>query len=137
MGLKKRGKVSAEFSMSSLTDIIFLLLIFFMLTSKLVVIDPYELPVSDSTTVAPTNITAQVRASGEIKLNVDGKESMVKSAKEIIRKIKPALGSIENRDNATITIVAEVGVPFKKVSMLMAAAAELQMKAIIATQPSE
>jgi len=137
MGLKKRGKVSAEFSMSSLTDIIFLLLIFFMLTSKLVVIDPYELPVSDSTTVAPTNITAQVRASGEIKLNVDGKESMVKTANDIIRKIKPALGSIENRDNATITIVAEVGVPFKKVSMLMAAAAELQMKAIIATQPTE
>ena len=137
MGLKKRGKVSAEFSMSSLTDIIFLLLIFFMLTSKLVVIDPYELPVSDSTTVAPTNITAQVRASGEIKLNVDGKESMVKSSREIIRKIKPALGTIENRDNATITIVAEVGVPFKKVSMLMAAAAELQMKAIIATQPTE
>jgi biopolymer transport protein ExbD len=137
MGLKKRGKVSAEFSMSSLTDIIFLLLIFFMLTSKLVVIDPYELPVSDSTTVAPTNITAQVRASGEIKLNVDGKESKVTSAKEIIRKIRPALSTIENRDNATITIVAEVGVPFKKVSMLMAAAAELQMKAIIATQPTE
>ena len=36
MGLKKRSKVSAEFSMSSLTDIIFLLLIFFMLTSSLV-----------------------------------------------------------------------------------------------------
>ena len=57
MGLKKRGKVSAEFSMSSLTDIIFLLLIFFMLTSKLVVIDPYELPESDSTTVAPVSYT--------------------------------------------------------------------------------
>ena len=36
MGLKKRTKVSAEFSMSSLTDIIFLLLIFFMLTSTVV-----------------------------------------------------------------------------------------------------
>lgn len=36
MGLKKNNKVSAEFSMSSLTDIIFLLLIFFMLTSSLV-----------------------------------------------------------------------------------------------------
>jgi biopolymer transport protein ExbD len=36
MGLKKGGKVSAEFNMSSLTDIIFLLLIFFMLTSGLV-----------------------------------------------------------------------------------------------------
>ena len=137
MGLKKRGKVSAEFSMSSLTDIIFLLLIFFMLTSKLVVIDPYELPESDSTTVAPTNIIAQVRTSGKIQLNVDGKESMVTSTSEIVRKVKPALGTIENRDNATLTIVAEVGVPFKKVSMLMAAAAELRMKAIIATQPVE
>jgi len=37
MGLKKKSKVSAEFSMSSLTDIIFLLLIFFMLTSSMVV----------------------------------------------------------------------------------------------------
>ncbi|MEM1357871.1 MAG: biopolymer transporter ExbD [Bacteroidota bacterium] len=36
MGLKKRSRVSAEFNMSSLTDIIFLLLIFFMLTSTVV-----------------------------------------------------------------------------------------------------
>lgn len=36
MAVKKRSKVSAEFSMSSLTDIIFLLLIFFMLTSTVV-----------------------------------------------------------------------------------------------------
>jgi biopolymer transport protein ExbD len=36
MGLKKRTKVATEFNMSSLTDIIFLLLIFFMLTSSLV-----------------------------------------------------------------------------------------------------
>ena len=36
MGLKKRSRVTAQFNMSSLTDIIFLLLIFFMLTSSLV-----------------------------------------------------------------------------------------------------
>ncbi|OAV44685.1 biopolymer transporter ExbD [Lewinella sp. 4G2] len=36
MALRKRSKVTAEFSMSSLTDIIFLLLIFFMLTSTVV-----------------------------------------------------------------------------------------------------
>ena len=36
MGLKKGSKISAEFNMSSLTDIIFLLLIFFMLTSSLI-----------------------------------------------------------------------------------------------------
>lgn len=37
MGLRKKNKATAEFSMSSLTDIIFLLLIFFMLTSSMVV----------------------------------------------------------------------------------------------------
>lgn len=36
MGLKKSNKASAEFNMSSLTDIVFLLLIFFMLTSSVV-----------------------------------------------------------------------------------------------------
>lgn len=136
MGLKKRNKVSAEFSMSSLTDIIFLLLIFFMLTSKLIAIDPFELPESDSKTVAPTNIIAQVRADGEIKLKVEGEESIVTSTKQIIRKIKPALGSLTNQENATLTIVAEVGVPFNKVAMLMSAAAELRLKAILATQPT-
>jgi len=37
MGLRKKNKANAQFNMSSLTDIIFLLLIFFMLTSSLVV----------------------------------------------------------------------------------------------------
>lgn len=34
MNLKRRNRVSAEFSMASMTDIIFLLLIFFMITSS-------------------------------------------------------------------------------------------------------
>ena len=34
MELKRRNKVNAEFSMASMTDIIFLLLIFFMITSS-------------------------------------------------------------------------------------------------------
>ena len=136
MGLKKRNKVSAEFSMSSLTDIIFLLLIFFMLTSKLVVIDPFELPTSDSKTVAPTNVIAEIRNTGEITLKVEGAASKVTSTRQIVNKIRPALGTLNNQDNATLTIVAETGTPFKKVSMLMKAAAELRMKAILATQPS-
>jgi biopolymer transport protein ExbD len=36
MALKRRTKVSAAFSMSSMTDIVFLLLIFFMITSTMV-----------------------------------------------------------------------------------------------------
>jgi len=56
MGVKKRSKVSAEFSMSSLTDIIFLLLIFFMLTSSLVTPNALNLslPGSSKTKATPS-----------------------------------------------------------------------------------
>ncbi len=51
MGLKKRSKVNAQFNMSSLTDIIFLLLIFFMLTSSLVVPNALNLKLPSSSRV--------------------------------------------------------------------------------------
>jgi len=55
MGIKKSSKVSAEFNMSSLTDIIFLLLIFFMLTSSLVTPNALnlQLPGKTETSDAP------------------------------------------------------------------------------------
>ena len=43
MDFKGRNKVSPEFSMASMTDIVFLLLIFFMLTSTLVTVDALDL----------------------------------------------------------------------------------------------
>ncbi|MBQ2575440.1 MAG: biopolymer transporter ExbD, partial [Bacteroidales bacterium] len=36
MSLRSRNKISSEFSMSSMTDIVFLLLIFFMVTSTMI-----------------------------------------------------------------------------------------------------
>ena len=65
MGLKKRSKVSAEFNMSSLTDIIFLLLIFFMLTSSLVAPNSLnlKLPGSSNANVATDSRMDAVRIS--------------------------------------------------------------------------
>ncbi len=53
MGIKKRNKVSAEFSMSSLTDIIFLLLIFFMLTSSMIVPNALNLKLPGKSNYVP------------------------------------------------------------------------------------
>ena len=49
IALKSRNKVSAVFSMSSMTDIVFLLLIFFMLTSTLVTTNALDLVLPNST----------------------------------------------------------------------------------------
>jgi biopolymer transport protein ExbD len=128
MGFSKRNKVSAEFSMSSLTDIIFLLLIFFMLTSSMVQIN-VDLPTSDSTTVAPTDLAVIMNNAGEVTLN-GNKVSLENLEKLVAYEVRHS----GNKENATITIVSEVGVPWEKVNKVMAIAAGLKLKAIIATK---
>lgn len=130
MGLKKRSKVNAEFSMSSLTDIIFLLLIFFMLTANFVRVDNIDLPKSDSKTVAPTDVAVAIKKDGTYLLN--GNEIPKSGLRGGIQR---AVRESDNPKNATLTIVAESGVPTKKVHDLMKIASGLRMRAIIATQP--
>jgi biopolymer transport protein ExbD len=132
MGLKRRNKTSAEFSMSSLTDIIFLLLIFFMLTSTLVRIDPFELPRSDSKTVAPTSVVVSITQDGTHR--VAGEEVPNRA---LTRAISQKILDEQDRANYTVTIVAEVGTPFDYVVNIMKIASQLKVKAIIATQPTD
>lgn len=122
--------MSAEFSMSSLTDIIFLLLIFFMLTANFIQIHNIELPESDSKTIASTSITVTIDRAGQYFLN--GAEI---SAASLEGSVSAAVAESENKSNATVTIVAETGVPFERVSRIMGIASRLKVKAILATQP--
>ncbi|MEM8908010.1 MAG: biopolymer transporter ExbD [Bacteroidota bacterium] len=132
MGLKKRSKVNAEFSMSSLTDIIFLLLIFFMLTANFVRVDNVDIPESDSKVVAPTDVAITIQKDGTFSLN--GKPTPYGA---LTKGVRQALAKSDNRDNATITIVAEKGVPTKQVVRIMNIAKNLRLKAILATKPRQ
>lgn len=62
MNLRSRNKVDATFSMSSMTDLVFLLLIFFIIVSTLV--SPYalpvDLPVSDNKSKEKQNISLRI-----------------------------------------------------------------------------
>ncbi|RMD69760.1 MAG: biopolymer transporter ExbD, partial [Bacteroidetes bacterium] len=75
MGLKRRNKAIAEFNMSSLTDIIFLLLIFFMLTSSLVAPNALnlKLPGSSRTKVVATDRLDDVRIDRRGRFYLNGK----------------------------------------------------------------
>ena len=115
--------------MSSLTDIIFLLLIFFMLTSSAIQIN-MELPQSDSRTIAPTDYTIMMTKDGVTKYN-----NKVVKLSQIQALIAAAHSTSDNRENATIAIVSEVGVPWSRVNDAMEIANRLRMRAIIATQP--
>lgn len=130
MSLKKRNKVSADFAMSSLTDIIFLLLIFFMLTSTLIKIQRFDIPESNSKTVAPTNVAVEIRRDGSMFVN---RETVQPASLGAV--ITEQLGELVQNRNTTITIVAETGVEFERVVSVMNIAQQLNVRAILATQP--
>ncbi|MCT4590021.1 MAG: biopolymer transporter ExbD [Carboxylicivirga sp.] len=74
MALKRRTKVSAAFSMSSMTDIVFLLLIFFMITSTMVHPNAIKLLIPKKATkkmVVQKYLNIRVTQSG--RFYVDGK----------------------------------------------------------------
>jgi biopolymer transport protein ExbD len=92
MAVKKRSKVSAEFNMSSLTDIIFLLLIFFMLTSSIVTPNALDLQLPGKKTTPPPpkakNKVVAIDADGNYTLNgspvsIEGIEGQMNQLKRI------------------------------------------------------
>jgi biopolymer transport protein ExbD len=130
MALKRRNKTSAEFSMASLTDVIFLLLIFFVLTSKLVRITPFELPQSDSKTVAPVTVVVEIGEDGKYKM---GGQTMTLSGLE--NAVRQRVKGVENSSDITLTIAAQKDVAFDLVVDVIQIAGKLKVKAILATQP--
>ncbi|CAA6825129.1 MAG: Biopolymer transport protein [uncultured Aureispira sp.] len=108
MGLKKRTKVSAEFSMSSLTDIIFLLLIFFMLTSSVVSPTAINLQLPNSSTRAKQT----KKVEGPIKLNINKNKEYTLNSRPIKEdKVRKELATIVNNDRRLpedITIVLSI-----------------------------
>lgn len=103
MGIKKSSKVSAEFNMSSLTDIIFLLLIFFMLTSSLVTPNALnlQLPGKSKTSDAPKSTgqaqTIKIERNGTYYYN--GTKMSLSAVEKKARAYKKSKGK-----DAVITI---------------------------------
>jgi len=91
-----------------------------------------DLPESSSKTVAPTDYTVMMTKDGAVKFN--GKKARLKDIKGLIQQ---ANAEASNKEYATVAIVSEVGVPWKRVNQVMEIASALKMRAIIATKPKE
>ncbi|MFC6999997.1 ExbD/TolR family protein [Rufibacter roseus] len=71
MNLRSKNRVNPDFNMSSMTDIIFLLLIFFMLTSSFVVPTgmPVNLPSSKSGGKVMQKVTVSINEDLQVQVN--------------------------------------------------------------------
>ncbi|MCW3805986.1 ExbD/TolR family protein [Plebeiibacterium marinum] len=130
MGLKRRSKVDSGFSMSSMTDIVFLLLIFFMITSTLVTPvanNDLTLPKSDHQVSAKPNTTISV--TKDLRYFIEGEEV---SFWRMERRLK----EIMNAEPETyIALHVDESVPFSVVGKIRDIAIKNKYKLILATQP--
>ncbi len=133
MALRQRNKIDTNFSMASMTDIVFLLLLFFMLTSTLVAPNALKLllPESNNQTAAKPITTVSITSDLKYYINVDGDLRRV-----AFHEIEPALQrSIGDSQEPYVSLHADKSVPVEEVVKIMNIARRNEYKLILATAP--
>jgi biopolymer transport protein ExbD len=130
MNLRGRNKVSAEFSMSSMTDIVFLLLVFFLLTSPAITPDALDLilPKAKGKSTNLQKASVSITKDGAYYVN---KERV--SEYNIEKELKSGL---EGQKEPTIILRAEEGVPIEDVVFVMDIANKNRYKVVLAVRPN-
>lgn len=135
MAIQKTSKVRADFSMSSLTDIIFLLLIFFLLTSTVVAPNALKLvlPKHSEQTLAKQTINVNIDADQNYSISSsDGKDIESISQENLESILSSKLSSYPSYE-ATIVINADENIPIKDITRIMSMGNRIRQKVILAT----
>jgi len=129
MNIRGRNKVSAEFSMSSMTDIVFLLLIFFMLTSTLVATDALDMILPKAKGKTEKSQDVAVSITKDLTFYID-KTPVKKENLETLLKAR-----LQKSEKPVIILRAEEGVPIEEVVYVMDIANRNNYKLILAVRP--
>lgn len=138
MAIKRTTKVDAGFSMSSMTDIVFLLLIFFLVTSTLINPNALKLLLPKSTGQVSSKALVSVSImnhpeQGICTYHINGSQESIP-----FNNVEDAIVSQlqgEEKENQTFSIYADETVPFGEVVAVMNIAKRNHYKVIAATRP--
>ena len=122
-------------SMSSMTDIVFLLLIFFLVTSTLINPNALKLllPKSTGQVSAKPTVTVSIKDWGQDRYtyHINGNEKPVPFA----RVEDELVGILQSSDDPTFSIYADESVPVGELVQVMNIAKRNHYKVILATSP--
>jgi biopolymer transport protein ExbD len=130
MNIRGRNKVTPEFNMSSMTDIVFLLLIFFMLASTLVTTSAIDIILPKASGKTENKKSVSVSIKKDLTYYIDQKVVGV----SVLENELVALLSTE--ETPTIVLRAEKSVPVENVVKVMDIANRNKYKVILAVSPN-
>lgn len=130
MQIRGRNKVKPEFNMSSMTDIVFLLLIFFMLASTLVTTNAIDILLPKASGKTENKQSVAVSITKDLNYYIDQK---LVGGSVLETELVSMLSS---QDQPTIVLRAEKSVPVENVVKVMDIANRNKFKVILAVKPN-
>jgi len=130
MNIRSKNKIDPNFQMSSLTDIIFLLLIFFLLTSSLVAINAVQLQLPSSNSSATVKPTASISITSDNQFFFNEDRVEIDELSGILRAFLA-----DSKEAPTVVLNAEQTVAVQEVVKVFDIAKELQISLVLATNP--
>ena len=131
MNIRGRNRVTPEFNMSSMTDIVFLLLIFFMIASTLVSTSAIDILLPKASGKTENKKSVAVSIKKDLTYYIDQKrvgESVLES--ELI-------AALASEEKPTVILRAEQSVPVENVVKVMDIANRNKFKVILAVKPND
>ncbi|WP_242085484.1 ExbD/TolR family protein [Aestuariivivens sediminis] len=129
MNFRGRNKVTPEFNMSSMTDIVFLLLIFFMIASTLVTTNAIDILLPKASGKTENKRSVAVSIKRDLTYYID-QQRVGESVLE-----NELLAKLAGQDKPTIVLRAEKSVPVENVVKVMDIANRNKFKVILAVKP--
>ena len=137
MTLMSRNNSYAYFSMSSITDIIFLLLLCFMIASTMTSPNDMKVNLPQSRSSAATKariVKVGIDAEGQYSLSEQGQKPM----EVIFDEVEPYLQNAAMTDSTTVVaLYADENVPYREIVKVLDIANENRLKLVIATKTLE
>ncbi|MDH6312006.1 biopolymer transport protein ExbD [Parabacteroides sp. PFB2-10] len=134
MALKRRTKTEANFSMASMTDVIFLLLIFFMVTSTVVI--PNAIKVTLPQSQKQTAAKPLTRVTIDANLNYYVAAGKQRERQVSFEEITPFLQESQTMEpDMFVALYADETVPYREIVKILNIANENNFKMVLATRP--
>lgn len=132
--LKRRAKISPAFSMASMTDLIFLLLIFFMITSTMVSPNAIKVLLPQGKQQTSAKPLTRVIINKELQLFVafgNDKEKPIS-----MEELTPFLQQCAQQEpEMYVALYADESVPYREIVNVLNIANENKFKMVLATRP--
>ena len=134
MALKRRNKIQTTFSMSSMTDVIFLLLIFFMVTSNVVFPNAIKVLLPQSKKQTSASPLARVTIDKDLNYYVAFGNEREHSVS--FDEITPWLRSMQLEEpDMYVALYADETVPYSEVIKVLDIANREHFRMVLATRP--